>query len=267
MYPLVLESDLSADELLQVQDEPALEIALPQVFAQPPLVTLQRGKLPNIGWLVTRLHQRAAAQEAQPALGPDYQVLVNEFQPLFTWGLACWDFLLTTEGCRFLPRMGGDRSVYRSDYRVFTDTDFSRLLHRVFRQCVLDFAQSSVEESLGSYLRARFWEQVRASYQRLDTPPDPRQRKLTAYSYLRCIPYQFLNDYHHELVHRTVQGLAEDESRAVQAYFLQFHTPDAAAGAVGRSVDDTAALLRRALMSLLIEHRLVYCLLRQIERY
>lgn len=282
MYPLVLESDLSADELLQVQDEPALEIALPQVFAQPSLVTLQRGKLANIGWLVARLHQRVACDRAgtihageevpgaagrPAALGPDYQTLVNEFQPLFTWGLACWDFLLTTEGCRFIPRMGGDRSAYRSDYRVFTDADFSRLLHRVFRQCVLEFAQTAVEESLSGYLRARFWEQVRASYQRLEQPPDPRQRKLTAYSYLRCVPYQFLNDYHHELVHRTLRQLSAEELSVVQAYFLQFGTPAATADAVGRSVEDTETVLRRALTSLLIEHRLVYCLLRQIERY
>lgn len=278
MFPLVLESDVSVEELVQVQDEPALELALPQVFSQPSLVMLQRGKLANIGWLVEQLHQRAVREQSlvprdslagarSPALGQDYQALVNEFQPLFTWGLACWDFLLTTEGCRFVPRLGGERSVYRSDYRVLTDTDFSRLLHKVFRQCVLDFANSAVEESLSGYLRARFWEQVRSAYQRLDRPADARQRNLTAYSYLRCVPYQFLNDYHHDLVHRTLQHLPADELGAVQAYFLQFGTPEATAGAVGRPVSDTETLLRRALTSLLIEHRLVYCLLRQIERY
>ncbi|MBI4323458.1 MAG: sigma-70 family RNA polymerase sigma factor [Candidatus Omnitrophica bacterium] len=277
---VVLDSDLDADELVQVQDEPALEIALPQVFIQPTLTTLQRGKLPHVEWLVARLYQRAGdragtvlAGEEVPraaeraALGPDYQALINEFQPLFTWGMACWDFLLSTEGCRFLPRHPGDKVCYRGDYRVVTDVDYSRLLHRVFRQCVLACARTSIEQSLTGYVRVHFWNAVLSAYRELENPPDPCQRTLTAYSYLRCTPYQFLNAYHHELVHRTLHALPPQERRILDAYFLHFLKLEAAAQAASLPVEQTGAALRRGLVTLLLEHRLVYCLLRQIERY
>lgn len=265
---IVVDSDLDADELVQVQDEPALEIALPQVFIQPTLTTLQRGKLPHVEWLVARLYRAAVEANGSGAgLGPDYQALVNEFQPLFTWGMACWDFLLSTEGCRFLPRHPGDKVCYRGDYRVVTDVDYSRLLHRVFRQCVLACARTSIEQSLSGYLRVHFWHAVLSAYRELENPPDPHQRTLTAYSYLRCVPYQFLNAYHHELVHRTLHALSPQERRTIDAYFLHFLKLEAAAEAVSLPVEQANATLRRGLLSLLLEHRLVYCLLRQIERY
>ena len=285
---VVLDSGLDAGELVQVQDEPALEIALPQVFTQPALATLRRGKLPHVEWLVARLYRvsvdangsgagdRAGtvlAGEEVPraaeraALGPDYQALVNEFQPLFTWGMACWDFLLSTEGCRFLPRHSNDKVCYRGDYRVVTDVDYSRLLHRVFRQCVLECARTSIEQSLTGYVRVHFWNAVLSAYRELEHPPDPCQRTLTAYSYLRCVPYQFLNAYHHELVHRTLQALSSQERRIMDAYFLHFLKLEAAAQAVSLPLEQTSTTLRRGLLTLLLEHRLVYCLLRQIERY
>ena len=305
---VVLDSGLDAGELVQVQDEPALEIALPQVFTQPALATLRRGKLPHVEWLVARLYrvsvdangsgagdragtvlagdragkvrsgEEVSAADGLPteevpraaeraALGPDYQALVNEFQPLFTWGMACWDFLLSTEGCRFLPRHSNDKVCYRGDYRVVTDVDYSRLLHRVFRQCVLECARTSIEQSLTGHLRAHFWNAVLSAYRELENPPDPGQRTLTAYSYLRCVPYQFLNAYHHELVHRTLQALSSQERRIMDAYFLHFLKLEAAAQAVSLPLEQTSTTLRRGLLTLLLEHRLVYCLLRQIERY
>lgn len=255
------------EEPIQVQEEPALEIALPQVFEQPPLVTLQRGKLAYVERLAARLNRAHATQNGSHGLGPEYQELVNEFQPLFTWAMACWDFLLSTEGCRFLPRHGDEKLYSRGDYRVVTDRDFSRLVHRVFRQCVLDFAQLPLDQSLTAFLRAHFWEAVVRVYRKLAEPSDPRQRHLTAYSYLRCIPYEFLNVYHHELVAQTIERLPASEQSAIRWYFLHFFTVPAAAQAMQRSDDELAELLRLALTRLLIHDRLVYCLLRQIERY
>ena len=73
-----------------VQEEPALEIALPQVFTQPTLTILQRGKLPHVEAFVAHIFQRHQANPTA-GLGPDYQELVTEFQPLFTWAIASWD--------------------------------------------------------------------------------------------------------------------------------------------------------------------------------
>jgi len=253
--------------LLKVQDEPDLEIALPQVFTQPPLVQLQRGKLPHVELVVARLHQATTSRNGTNGLGADYQALVNEFQPLFAWAIACWDFLLSTEGCRFVLRSQDEQLTHRGDYRVVTDRDFSRLLHRIFRQDVLAFAQRPLEQSLAGYLRTHFWDAVVEAYRRLEDPPDPAQRKLSPYSYLRCIPYQFLNAFHHERVMLRIHQLPPLHAKALSLYFLNFLTLPATADRMHLSVDSTEDTLRRSLLTLLVEDRLVYCLLRQIERY
>ena len=268
---------LSTDEeLVKVQDEPELAIALPQTFEQPALTTLQRGKLPHVEWMIARTFRAsveapslhvAKSNGQLPSLGPEYQILVNEFQPLFAWGMACWDYLLSTEGCRFVPRHPEDRAYYRGEYRAVTYQDYSRLLHRIFRRCVLEFAQTAVDQSFAVYLRSRFWDAVLGAYRQMEDPPDPRQRKLTAYSYLRCTPYRFLNAFHHDLVTRTLTQLPSDAREATSLYFLHFLTLPATAASLSVPEDITEAVLRRSLSHLLLEHRLVYCLLRQIERY
>ena len=253
--------------LVLVEDEPDLDIAMPQVFSQPPLTTLQRSKLPHVELLVARLQRLGAEAPGPKALGPDYQALVGEFQPLFAWAMASWDFLLTTEGCRFLLRNGDEKLYHRGNYRVFTDRDFSRLVHRIFRSCVFAFAQQAEAPSLGRYLRAHFWDIVVDAYRTLQEPPDPRQRPLTPYSYLRCIPYEFLNAFHRDLAARTLQTLPAQAQQAVQHYFLEFFTREATATHMGLPLDAVDATLHRGLVVLLVHERLVYCLLRQIERY
>ena len=252
--------------VVHVQEEPALEIALPQVFEQPPLIALRRRKLPYIGALVARIHR---THQANPdgVLGPDYQVLVNEFQPLFAWAMSCWDFLLSREGCRFVPRQREFRVGIRGDYRVVTSKDFSRLIHGVFRRCVLAFAQDPDAPSLTDWLRQRFWPGVLGAYRHLEDPPDPRQRTLTPYSYLRCVPYRFLNAFHHGLVYSTVWRLPPLERGTLEAYFLHFYTEAACAETLRRSIEECGTILRTGLIALLLRERLVYCLLRQIERY
>ena len=247
-----------------VAEEPALEIALPQVFDQPPLRALQRDKLPNVEWLAAKL---ARTHVDGQALGPEYQALVNEFQPLLSWAVSCWDFLLSTEGCRFVLRKGDETLLCRGNFRAVSYQDFSRLAHRIFRQCVLDYAQALPETRLSGYLRRQFWERLVAVYRELATPPDPRQRALTAYSYLRCVPYQFLNPYHQALVASAVDTLPVEERQTLSSYFFHFFTLEAAATLLGRPLDAVEAALKHSLLSLLIDQRLVYCLLRQIERY
>ena len=249
-----------------VQDEPALEIALPQVFEQPALTRLQRGKLSRVETLVAHVFRRHYAAPDGP-LGAEYQELVLEFQPLFTWAMACWDYLLSTEGCRFLPRTHKQKFGARGDYVAMTDADYSRMVHGLFRDAVFAFAQTPEAPSLSGWLRERFWNTVLEAYRKLEQPPDPRQRTLTPYSYLRCIPYQFLNEYHHDLVGATLQRLPEMETRAIDVYFLHFFTQAASAQAMGVEQEGWFGAMRRGLIKLLIDHRLVYCLLRQIERY
>ena len=257
---------LQDERMVFVQDEPALEIALPQVFSQPELTTLQRGKLANVEALVAKIY-RGVQVNPQAGLGPDYQELIAEFAPLFTWAIACWDYLLSTVGCRFVLRNGEQKNGARGDYRVITEKDYSRMVHAIFRACVLAFAQIPEATSLSQWLRPRFWPLVLDAYRRLEQPPDPRQRTLTPYSYLRCVPYQFLNDYHHDLVYATTRRLPEEEWQAIDAYFFHFCTEAATAEALGCTMEDMLSLLRQSLIKLLIHHRLVYCLLRQIERY
>jgi DNA-directed RNA polymerase specialized sigma24 family protein len=257
---------LQAHETVYVQDEPALDIALPQVFDQPALPTLQRGRLGNAEALVAQIFRRLQRQP-QAALGSAYQELVTEFQPLFAWATASWDYLLCTEGCRFIPRTNKPLAGARGDYRAVTDKDYSRLVHQVFRACVLEFAQQPAVPSLCQWLRERFWPLTLEAYRRLDQPMDPRQRALTPYSYLRCAPYQFLNEFHQELVYTAVQHLPNVEQRALDAYFLNFLTETSAAEALGCPLEACQETLRQGLVRLLVHQRLVYCLLRQIERY
>lgn len=249
-----------------VQDEPALELALPQVFTQPMLTALQRGRLPNAEALVAKIARHQAEQPGAP-LGQDYQELVTEFQPLFTWSTACWDYLLSTEGCRFILRNGEHRYGIRGDYRVVTDKDYSRIVHGIFRATVMEFAREPDAPSLAAWLRERFWPRILESYRQLEQPADPRQRVLTAYSYLRCVPYQFLNEFHQHLVHEALAHLPERERQAIDTYFLHFFTEAAAAQHLVCGIDEFESVLRQGLVKLLVNDRLSYCLLRQIERY
>lgn len=263
--PLDLDPTLTVEDV-RVQDEPALEIALPQVFDQPRLTTVRRGKMPYLGALVAKVFR---AHQANPTggLGTDYQALVNEFQPLMAWAEASWDFLLTTEGCRFIQRHSELKLGVRGDYRVVTYKDYSRLSHGVFRRCVLDFAREPQAVSLDAWLRGRFWAGVLHTYRALENPPDPRQRALTAYSYLRCVPYEFLNAFHQDRVADALEPLDDTERRAIGTYFLHFYTEPATAAWLGMPIEACRECLRQGLVRLLLHDRLVYCLLRQIERY
>ncbi|MBI2174088.1 MAG: hypothetical protein HYU33_02690, partial [Candidatus Omnitrophica bacterium] len=169
---LELANDLDSPQtLVYVQEEPALEIALPQVFEQPPLVALVRGKLSNVEGLISFIFRRHN-ENPEGVLGSEYQELVLEFQPLFSWSVACWDYLLSTEGCRFIPRVPSQKIGARGDYRAFTDKDYSRMVHAMFRSCVLEFAQRPLESSFSEWLRGRFWLRISEAYQQLSIPRD-----------------------------------------------------------------------------------------------
>ena len=90
---------------------------------------------------------------------------------------------------------------------------------------------------------------------------------LTGYSYLRCVPYRFLNTHHDTLVQDVVQALPVTERQVMELYFLRFFTEDAAAQAQGIALGTCRAYRQRAMRHLVRTHRLAAALLLQIERY
>lgn len=254
------------EELILVQDEPGLDLALPHTFRQPPKpIPFTRGRSP-IPHLV-RQALEARRQDDPPGFGAAYGELVVEFQPALKWAWSCWDYLLTTEGCRFVPRDLGERRYHRSEYRAVLEPDFSRLVHKTFKECLAAYDPAVHGPSFIGHLRQALWPAVLAHYRQLDQPEDPRQRRLTGLSYLRCVPYQFLNDYHHELVHHVVRALPAGERKTVEQYHLRFQTPDAAGIALQLSPEEFGMRKDRALQRLKRRSVLAYHLLRQIERY
>jgi len=247
--------------LIAAEPDPQL---LPGVYRQPPLKRLQRGhldlELTLRQWLRARLRKNATL------LHHAQQALEGEFAPLLNWALASWDYVLTTEGCRFLLRKDGEHWGMRGDYRACLASDYHRLVIHTFRHCVETFAHQP-QHSLPMYLAETFWPRVRATYQNLSQPPDPRQRLLTGYSYLRCVPYQFLNDYHHVLVSRVVQALPTVERRTIELYFLRFFTDEATARAQEVALATCQTYKLRALHRLAQTNSLACALLLQIERY
>ena len=268
------------DRLVLVQEEPALDLALPRVFRQPrpPAAftrTTRRRTERRYGPLasrapIDRLARRAveATQRGDAAtFGEAYGELTSALQPMLQWAAASWDYLLSTEGCRFMPREMGERRYHRSDYRAVTEPDYARLVHRTFKQRLFEYAPAEHGCSFAGYLRQSFWPTVRERYQQLEQPLDPRHRTLTALSYLRCTPYQFLNDYHEVLVREALRALAAADQRVLEQYYLQFFTTEAAGEATGRTLPLFETARETALRRLRGRSVLAYHLLRQIERY
>jgi len=245
-------------------EEPPLEFALPEIYAQPVCHAVCRGKLQA---------ERVAARALQSAATGDgvgfslaYQELLDEFQPLIRWGFSCWDYLLTTEGCKFLERPHAERAYTHGHYRPFLDRDFSRLVHRQFKTLLLRY-DAAANGGLHHHLLAQFWPAIVAEYRELDRPADPRQRRLTAYSYLRRIPYAFLNDYHHERVEAALAQLASRDQALLRSYCFEFFSDEAVAAERHLLPQTARSYRRQALRHLLAIDRLAVALLRQIERY
>lgn len=255
-----------ADRLVLVQEEPALDLALPRVFRRPaPPAAFTRGRIP-VAALVQRAreaHQAGAAPQFGEACGE----LFIECQPALQWAAACWDYLLSTEGCRFMPREMGERRYHRSNYRAVTEPDYARLVHRTFKDRLLAYVPAEHGHSFTGYLRQSFWPALRDQYRQLNQPVDARHRTLTPLSYLRCTPYQFLNEYHEGLVREVLRALAAADRRVLERYYLQFFTTEAAGEATGLTPPLFETARAVALRRLRGRSALAYHLLRQIERY
>ncbi len=269
------------------EEAPPLDLWLPQLFRRPKAPCFQRGKAP-IQKLVA---QAAKAHQSQDSsgFGQAYGELLAEFQPAIQWALSCWEFLLSTEGCRFVLRSMEEKLYCRGDYRAFSQNDFQRIVYRTFKECLflyvsgcdsgpsrrvphrrgLNYAAIPPFETTGFrwVFKQTFWPTLLKNYRTLENPPDPAQRKLTGYSYLRCVPYQFLNPYHHERVHGTVKGLPPSQRQAVELYYLRFYKEEAAALNLRISLYAFWRRRKGALRLIAQKDYLSYILLNQIERY
>ena len=262
MDHLLLAEPDELEQLIAAEPQPA---PLPDVYQQPARAAVCRG-VADLDWL-SRQWTRAWLRRDPARIAALRQSLEHEFTPLVSWALASWDYLLTTEGCRFLLRKPGEKWGARGDYRACDTPDYHRLVTHCFRDCVERFAVAPTRLPLAAYLADALWPTVRATYQALSYPPDARQRQLTAYSYLRCVPYQFLNAYHHALVRRVVQRLPSAERRVVELYYLQFFTEEAVCSAAALHRSAMHAHKRHALRHIARANALSYALLVQIERY
>lgn len=253
------------DDLRLVQHEPPLELDRPQCFRQPPAPPFLTPGIALAPLVRRALAARDAAQA--PAFGAAYGELVAAFRPGLDWAIACWDYLLSTEGCRFVPRDLSEKRYCRGDYRAVTERDFPRFVHRVFKHQLLAYEPAAHGPSFPDSVRRGLWPAVLDAYRRLDQPSDPRQRPLTALSYLRCTPYVFLNDHHDTLVRDAVKNLSAEDRAVIMEYHFRFHTLEAIEAALGVPAGEGAMRVRQVLFRLRERAALAYHLLRQIERY
>ncbi len=242
------------------------DLAMPRVYRQPAQpACLRRNRVP-----LERLLREAKAareQERASAFGQTYGQLTAEFQPLLQWALSCWDYLLTLEGCRFLARPPHEKLYCRGDYRVFTEKDFHSLVLSSFKNCLQECLDYSAGVSLMVHLQSQLWPKISSTYKALENPPDSRQRKLTGYSYLRCVPYQFLNSLHHERVYEVVNYLPLPLRQVIELYHLRFFRDDAVKEKLNISGYAFRRRLSLALRTIAARDYLSFILLKQIERY
>ena len=247
------------------EEQPPADISMPRVFRRPAFPPLARGKAP-VGGLAHRASQALKAGDG-PELGKAYGELVAEFQPAIRWALSCREYLLSTQGCRFLARTPDEKRYCRGDYRIFSENDFHSLIHRCFKDTLISYLESLYPTDFREYVENHFWWMILRSYRALLQPPDPRQRRLTPYSYLRCVPYQFLNPYHHERVGRAVAELPRLQREVVDLYYLKFYKEEAVFSTARISRYAFWRRRKAALRAIAANDYLSFILLTQIERY
>lgn len=244
---------------------PEFNLEMPRVYRRPSPPPLRAARGPVLRLL--QQARKARLENNSAEFGKAYGGMTGELRPEILWALSCWEFLLSTQGLRFLARNSHEKLYTRGDYRVFNRGDFEGLAYRSFREVLLAFLDLPEAAEFGGFLRERFWAAIVESYRMLEYPPDGRQRKLTNYSYLRCVPYRFMNLYHHERVYRTLARLPSRLRKPVELYHLSFYREEAA---MEKLALDSLEFRRRrwtALRRVASEDFLSFRLLRQIERY
>ena len=140
-------------------------------------------------------------------------------------------------------------------------------MHRSFKSTLVDFLTTQPALSFEKHVRQAFWKNTRHQYIQLEEPEDTKQRKLTALSYLRCVPYEFLNDHHQNRLTSALSILTTTEHQLIATYFLRFYRIKVAADQIGLSASALQKKKTQALKRLRRHDPIVSALLLQIERY
>jgi hypothetical protein len=244
---------------------PDFDLEMPRLYKRPSAPPLRRASRAIQKLLALAGPAYRSGDSGQ--FGKTYGALSSEFRADLQWILSCWDYLLSTQGCRFLARNSQEKLYSRGDYRLFGRNDFEGLVYRSFRECLVSFASQPKAMGFERFLRDTLWTRISDGYRRLEQPADPNQRRLTAYSYLRCAPYQFLNRYHHERVYRVIRRLPFPLRQTVELYHLSFYREEAASNQAGLTPLEFRRKRWSALKAIARKDYLSFRLLRQIERY
>lgn len=253
---------MKENNLTLIIEEKPPDLEFTPVFSQPKLTKIKSSKNSMeklIKWALICYHR-----EDKEEFGRIYNQLLQEYKPILDWAYLSWDYLLTTQGFRYLPRKGVEKYYSHGDYRACTQGDYKKLINKCFKTLLLNYP---VNGCFSSYLRNNFWSQVVKEYEILKVPKDKKERLLTDYSYLRCIPYQFLNRYHEEKVKQTLRILEKLEFQILELYFLKFYTDEAAAQESKLELNKFIEIKQIALDKIRFRDYLSYALLKQIERY
>lgn len=245
-----------------ILEEKPPELDYIPVFYQPKLRKLKATNLdikPLIKWAKI-CYQRKDMEEFAKV----YNQILQEYKPLIDWAFSCWDYLLTTQGYRYLPRKGTDKYFCHGDYKIFGQREYKKLLNRCFKELFLNYQPDG---NFTGYLRYNYWNKVVEAYNELRKPKSEKERLLTDLSYLRCIPYRFLNRYHQERVNNTLNLLDPLEKKVVYLYFLKFYTEEAVCQETNLDAAEMNSVKEKALNKLQTKDKICYALLKQIERY
>jgi len=245
---------------------PDIALQMPRVYRRP-RAPAALGRERRAAQRVLRQASQALRDGNGAEFGKAYGQLCSLFQPGLQWARGCWDYLLTTHGCRFLPRTDFEKLYNRGDYRVFTENDFEGLVYRTFKDCLRRHVERPEGQGFERFLRKELWTRISGHYRALENPADPSQRKLTAYSYLRCVPYRFLNRYHDRRVHDALRRLPFRLRQPVELYNLSFCREEAASALAQVESPEFQRRRSEALRAVARSDYLSYVLLRQIERY
>ena len=232
------------------------------VFYQPKLTKIKLSNLepePLIKWAFICRRKNDAEE-----FGKTYNTLVQEYKPLLDWAFLSWDYLVTTQGIRYLHRGGREKYFCHGDYQAFTPRHYKKLLYRCFKELLFNY---SLEENFTTYLRKNFWDKVVREYDILRIPKNKKERLLTEYSYLRCVPYKFFNSFHENKVRASLNILNKIELQVKELYFLKFYSEKACAQEMNVEINDIFIIKNQALNKIKFYDLLSYSLLKQIERY
>jgi hypothetical protein len=253
---------LKENAIALISEEIPEELKFIPVFSQSKLIKTREGKLNPESLIKWALY--CLKRDDKEEFNRIFNNLMTEYKPLLQWAYSCWDYVLTTEGFRYLPRKGIQKYYCHGDYRAFTLRDFKRLIHKSFKELLLSY---SLNGSITRFLKKHIWGKIISNYNLLKIPQNKKERTLTNYSYLRCIPYKFFNRYHQEKVENTILKLKPEEIEIIELYFFKFYKDKVCAQEKNMVLEEFLSLKEKILAKINQIDNLSYALLKQIERY